>query len=417
MNMRIRVYLLVTLFLWVFGIARAVDQPSGVLSWNKDGQTLALGGRIGDQATIWLFDSLDGAIREIQVPATATLGLAWSPNGQQIAHRSNLWSGEDQVLILDLTQSDQSPIITLTEGPSTYNLIQWSPDGRYIAMNGGLWLNVIDANTGNIVARYYDQARTGNRSIQAIEWSADSQSIYVLYENFSLPQAIPEALYRWTISSNQITWIASLDPEQYYLGMAINQDRSLLAVADDEGVIRVLDLLDPSHSVVYLSSDFRDDNQDILQSFWLPGSNHITVMLNGLIIKTWNLDTNEIATIATIPDMQLMDAALSPAGGRLAMSVFTLDDNPAANLSADSAIYQSFLDNALQIVVPDSSPQYLEAITAACGLPARTEAALDQQAATDLTAFTAQVAALPDTQIPPGCRADLLAVAAALQAQ
>jgi hypothetical protein len=50
-------------------------------------------------------------------------------------------------------------------------------------------------------------------------------------------------------------------------------------------------------------------------------------------------------------------------------------------------------------------------------LPARTEAALDQQAATDLTAFTAQVAALADTAIPPGCRADLLAVAAALQAQ
>jgi hypothetical protein len=80
-------------------------------------------------------------------------------------------------------------------------------------------------------------------------------------------------------------------------------------------------------------------------------------------------------------------------------------------LTSQASSSQVLVANTLLIAVPDVNPESIQTLTD------QTEAFLDQQAATDLTAFTAQVEALPETAIAPGCRADLLAVAAALQAQ
>ncbi|MDX2162267.1 MAG: hypothetical protein SF162_13155, partial [bacterium] len=72
----------------------------------------------------------------------------------------------------------------------------------------------------------------------------------------------------------------------------------------------------------------------------------------------------------------------------------------------------------VQIIVPDPSPERLQAIAAQCGAPLTVERGLDAAiAAADYADVIAQIDALPAGTIPPACAADLRAVAAAMQGQ
>jgi hypothetical protein len=82
-----------------------------------------------------------------------------------------------------------------------------------------------------------------------------------------------------------------------------------------------------------------------------------------------------------------------------------------------SKTFQTFLDGAVQIVVPAPSLEKLKMITEACNTQLTVEQLLITQInEKQLSTFTTQVNGLTNAQIPPGCKADLLAVANALMA-
>lgn len=77
-----------------------------------------------------------------------------------------------------------------------------------------------------------------------------------------------------------------------------------------------------------------------------------------------------------------------------------------------------YLGGLVQIIVPAPSLERLRLLTERCGMADVTEGALLAQAEmSHLPAFIQQVETLNEDQIPPGCAADLIAVAQALQAQ
>ncbi|MCU0498644.1 MAG: WD40 repeat domain-containing protein [Anaerolineae bacterium] len=105
---------------------------------------------------------------------------------------------------------------------------------------------------------------------------------------------------------------------------------------------------------------------------------------------------------------QLTTAAWSPYGARLAIQGLADPSLPTTSASSNSL---------LQIVTPYASLEYLQSLTQVCVRVTSLEQVLPP--VTDLTIlpkFTTQIEALSDDQIPPGCKADLLAVAQAIQA-
>jgi WD40 repeat protein len=148
---------------------------------------------------------------------------------------------------------------------------------------------------------------------------------------------------------------------------------------------------------------------------WAAQTNRI-VGVSGATNEIYVWDANTLQLLSTSSfagEFTGDDAMLSPFGGVLAIGIVPSNESVTSNHQTSS---QFLVANTLLIAVPDVSLESIQTLTDRCNLPAQTEATLDQQAATDLTAFATQVAALSNTQIPPACRADLLAVAAALQA-
>jgi len=92
-------------------------------------------------------------------------------------------------------------------------------------------------------------------------------------------------------------------------------------------------------------------------------------------------------------------------------------ESRAAEVVVDYAM-QSLANGALDIVVPAPSLERLQAIQSTC-MTAPAVGQMDTQALTvdALPEYVAQVEALTDAEIPPGCAADLVAVAEALIAE
>jgi len=134
----------------------------------------------------------------------------------------------------------------------------------------------------------------------------------------------------------------------------------------------------------------------------------------------------QVYSLPTFPN----DVVYSSSGGQLllnyniylAVSPINVDER----ISTDIYTSHSLMNGAVQIIVPDPSLERLEAIAAACDAPlslmqplaAQTSALSDEAVPpAALDTFVAQLDALPADTIPPGCAADLRAVAQAIEVQ
>ncbi len=100
----------------------------------------------------------------------------------------------------------------------------------------------------------------------------------------------------------------------------------------------------------------------------------------------------------------------SPYGGQLAIT----NDVGGNEAQIQSTAYFRSIgkSNAVQLFVPAPSLERLKSITQVCGLQPNIQDALnDQIDENNLQAFTDQISALTEAQIPLGCKADVLAVA------
>jgi WD40 repeat protein len=344
-------------------------------SLSPDGKLLHANGEI------WSTDTLLPMVT-LQDQMVLPSPTQWSSDSSQLALRS---SSDQATLIFDVT--DGRLLKTLTgaywQVGSDYTPI-WSPNNQHfvtLRSSTGIYadtLILLDASNGSVVSEYILEVD----SIRSFEWAPDSRRI-ALVTSTTVEAGFPNS---FTDPNN---------PNLHTLEKLIIID------------ITTEQILTEINGVIGHLTWSRLSEQ-------LAGSDYS----NG-IITVWNAATGAVVDRFAIQLSSLRMLQFSPYGGRLGIgtNTGTSINHGGFGTIAASAYHEVYLNGLLQFVVPAPSESHLAAIIDLCNLPARTEATLDQQAATDLTAFTAQVAALPDTQITPGCRADLLAVAAALQAQ
>jgi WD40 repeat protein len=356
-------------------------------------------------------------------------GLAWNLNGTELAVLSNngifIYGRDGSLLRYQLEDIDYYSTLAAWNG--------WSPNGTRLLLGN----RIVDAQTLQTLQDIQGPRGWLKGGQQVFSISADTISVYNT-DDASLAGEIPvDIQMEEAFSSPDGTKIAATIVNGLFV-FDVNQLTMIFqAVYPFRGIGRPIWSPDSAHIAFGGSSDLQDGTRevklnvvdastgDLLRSrevpevgflTWARQSNRLSGV-NGYSNEIYIWDANTLDLLTTTPfsgEFTGYTAAFSPFGGVLAIGLVNSID---VGTGQSSALLEHSPPLNLLVMTPDVSIESLRTITSACGIPARTEAALDQQAATDLTAFTAQVAALPDTAIPPGCRADLLAVAAALQAQ
>jgi TolB protein len=108
--------------------------------WSQDGRWIAfVSSREGDDRIFLMRPDGTGQRklnREGDTPESASMAdlqegdLAWSPDGQRIAHTTRERSGRTRIWVTDVDTGERTP---LTDGASRDEMPTWSPDGRYLA--------------------------------------------------------------------------------------------------------------------------------------------------------------------------------------------------------------------------------------------------------------------------------------------
>ena len=164
------------------------DAPLTALAWSRDGKLIASGG-IDGKIHVW--NTLTG--KNIFNPSDyggKVTSLAWSPTSSTILVSGSSDPSDSQVHIWDTTKGDaENPIITYRKNAGGVNGIAWSPDGKEIASvgNGGT-LRIWDVATGYDFSVYQDYLHStlSNTDIEvsAVGWSSDGKSIAIGHNEY-----------------------------------------------------------------------------------------------------------------------------------------------------------------------------------------------------------------------------------------
>ena len=384
----------------VYGSQPVVPTTGRSLAWHPDGIILAVGANLGGtEQGIRLFDF--AADKSIWIETSGNvLALSWSPDGTMLAACISSSPGY-RYLVWDATTLAQVLAVEQETDPATL-LIIWSPDSTQIAFPGILNVSIWDVNSVRQVANLMEYTNY-TESIEIIAWHPDSTR-FVVAQN-------PHIIRIWDIVSQRVVQEYEIR-DTAIQSLVLSPDGERFALGSDKGNVVVFstatgDLLD-SFQVHGLATG-------VFFLEWSPLGDQIAATGFDGPIAIWNLSDRRTEAIITFDSLDFEVMRFSPYGGRLAYGGQLSGHASAALLSGSE---QSLLDGAARIIVPDPSLERLATIQAACAesdgaiigiaVPQR-EAALDE--------YIAQVEAVPAGQLPPGCAADLVAVAHALQSQ
>jgi WD40 repeat protein len=380
-------------------------------------------------------------VAHAQTDTSAPVAVAWSLDGRYIV--ASNWDAH--ATILDVT-TDQ--IVRLNSGSGIQYSVSWHPDSRHVAIGGDNGeFNVWEINSeGRISATQVASVRTANSfTVRSLEFSPDGRFLSSgSFEEGSRPNS-----NLW--DTTRYTFLNSFMAGSVY-DIVWHPDASRFATTTSRGYIRFwntnLEQLDMFFELEQpaITIDWSGDgnrliagdaagniyiwnvNTGTLEAQWVAHLDIINVVM-------WNHDDSMIASTARDGIVKLWDSrtleqidsfasnvefttalGFSPFSGRLAFSSIPASDGRGSTSLTQAE--QVLRDAGITIVVPAPSPERLQAITDACGLQPAADQALTAEISTqDYAGFTTQLEALPATALPPGCRADLLAVAAALDAQ
>lgn len=329
--------------------------------------------RLATKNEIWDINTLEVLLR---LDAAYPLGN-WSRDGKLI---SAVGSDLQSILVYDAHTGNLAKTISTQGINLTFNPV-WSPDNtRFAATDKAQTLIIIDSVMGEIVARYPHKDLLG-----PISWSPDGTQL--AYGGFA--EVEPGTLGSQP-SSGSVTGAVR---NSVYIANAANGQ---------------------------ILQTFTDLPRQIAQLLWSPDGNQlfaITGLGHGYI---WDVKSGQLIDSYKTPNYLLVGVDYSPFGGQIMMG-FNLG-RPIASTQPDSFAAQStfthsFLDGAIQMIVPAPSTERLQAIMNEC---ATNQTAVSQVngfiAAQEFHNFTQAISRLPASDIPPGCAADLIAVAEALQA-
>jgi WD40 repeat protein len=306
--------------------------------------------------TIWVIDlESQRHIATLWGHQATVVTIDWSPDGSKLISGG---STDGDVILWDMKSYQEIKRINRGEVWS----VAYSPDGTYIATGGPGGLQILPSSL-DVGATYQEQLPYtffSDLNITALTWNADSSQIVFGTDAFVLPQA---EIYVVDRSGALLRTFQTQDTGIF--GIDWDSTGKLISTYSINGLVNVRDAVSGA----------------ILESY--PGS--------------------------TLYGEQL---DFSPFGGRLSFGT----DVTVSQLDVNSEL--TILNQATQIVVPDPSPERLQAIAESCNAPLPVEqAAASADTAAELATFETAVEALPAETIPPACAADLLAVAGAMQGQ
>lgn len=332
------------------------------VAWSPDDRFIAVGG-------------YDQTIRIIDVPnrrdvitlwghAATVTGVDWSPDGSLLAS-SGSWDG--LTLIWDTRSYAQ--LYALRRGDLFPYSVRFDPQGQRVAVGGEAGIRIYAVANLNDPPIIYDL----NVNVASFVWSQDGTQIAFGTQEFPsiVSPSMPVSSQVYIINASSGTILTRFQTGDLSIsGIDWTSDKRLLATHSENGMIRVWDAVSGTQIGSYMGT-------------------------------------------ASFPS----NVVFSPLDGRMAFGI-SIPLSVVTPLDASLADAPSLLSaEAIQIVVPDASAARLQAILNACQLQPVFEQQFQLQATDrNWTSLVTQVNALTDSQIPPACRADLLAVAAALQA-
>ncbi|MBK9124559.1 MAG: WD40 repeat domain-containing protein [Chloroflexi bacterium] len=396
--------------LWTAGdmgssLAQADETPEIVIEikWHPRGEGLFVIGR-GSPGVwgLWLFDTNLQLVRFFQTESQ--ISADWSPDGTRLAMGRDI--RDVQTLDVLLTLSSRSGIGG------------WSPDGaQVLAWVDERNLGLYDSNTGALVR----SVPTGEMIPDAVLWSPDG-------EYFALLQPIG----RTDIISAQDGRLITTVPMEYPIGLRWSPDSRYLAAAfltdAEPGTPNTLPYA-PSPKIAFVTvwetlsggtvHTFSGLPAVPLRLRWNPQKPELAGAAGEGVLYIWNLETGQQMEIYR-PILALISMDYSPYGGRVIVGSWKsrqviYETQPFA--MANSVRWsQDIVADVVRVVIPDPSLELLESVESACVpitvadvLPAARESAQDLNRYAELVR--------ENTEIGPGCRADLLAVAEALMAE
>ncbi len=340
-------------------------------TFSPDGTRLLMGNQILDSTTLQTALTIVDYI----LPYSGQ----WSPDGTEIA-----FSGADDRELRIYSALDGRLLRTFTSiewvagaefGP------YWSPDGRYFVTRAGRdEIYVMDARQGTRIARYQVNAT----DILPAVWSPDSTRI-ALEAYTDVPVGSPGS-----------------SPTPGSTTRATRYSTIILEVSTGRTVIEIFGRA--------------------ARIIWNPDGTQI-VGFQGENLNLWDVNTGVLLGSYPFPPSRNGAVEYSLYGGRILMATIPRNEAPASLQSVSEPIVPSRTLPAMQqtgegglitILIPDPSPGRLASIAAACNAPPALLVNAERDAP---QALINQITALPPDAIPPACRADLLAVAEALQAE
>jgi WD40 repeat protein len=343
--------------------------PGGFTSvaWSPNDQFIAVGGY--DQA-IWIFDVAQQTYTtSLRGHASTVTAVDWNFDGTRLVSSGN-WDG--LTILWDMLNYEQLRIV---EASGVFPQdVDFSINGEYIAIASELGIRIYRtvSETDENPLWYFREL-----NVASVEWSNAGSQLAFGTQTFQSETAPSRRAYaqvyviNWNTGEQVNAWTTQ---DQSIFDVNWSSDDNLLATASIDGFTRI-----------------------------------------------WNVSSgSELNNYSNGITRYAVDINFSPFGGRLAYGgTFAGSElQTATTLQTNTDGSAQLAGGAVQIVVPAPSPERLQAITDACGLQPAADQALTAEISTqDYAGFTAQLEALPESALPPGCRADLLAVAAALEAQ
>jgi WD40 repeat protein len=342
----------------------------------RPAQGFAAGNRIADG--IWDTTTLQPMV-DLDHDDILFFTSQWSSDGTMIAFRSrddrgtNIYSAEDGELLRSFSSMNWQ--VGAEIGP------RWSPDNsRFATLSGRDGLLILDAVTGDDIGRYPMPVTR----IDSISWSPDSTQLALV----------------------TITDAAIGSPESIPTGESGKAALVAVLVVDTE-----------TGRVVNSISGIPTG---ILSIAWSPDGKQLAGNTTDGAVLVWDAEQGTLIDGYRVAPYRVKLLQYSPYSGRILIGF-----NPGEPFSSSSetalttpSYQQTMLDGVLQFIVPAPSLDRLASVQAACGAQPDIGTLLPVPDRTaDLDTYVTQIESAPDDAIPPGCKADLLAVAAALAAQ
>ncbi len=347
-----------------FRLLRYRELEKGVYGgWSPDGVTLTVGNQLWDANTLELLSEFEVTL------------YGWLDGGSQIYSSSG-----SEISIFDASNGNlikRVPLDFQIEGALT------SPDGTHLISAFGNRVSIIDANSGERTALYILPVRI----ISAYEMSPDGTRI-AYSSSSSVPAGTPGS--------------------------------TPLELQPDTANLVTLNIIDIRTGDILLTSSPMPDS--MINLSWSGDDSRIAGVSQTGDVYVWDANSLELLTAFSV-SQATGQIAYSPYGGVLAVGtnpnveIGSLPQTQPSTLGP--ATYVSMVANGVvQVIVPEPSFERLAAIQKACAQQNDSAASIAiPRVEADLNNYIAQIETAPAAQIPPGCAADLVAVARTIQSQ